>query len=99
MAFNAGDLQRLLTDFTEDAIWQTGRDLIRGHDKLAALFSGAFGALAPQLTIYSLLIEQDRAACELQERIAIFGVTHEDFIAGFYHLDTTGRITLAKIYH
>jgi hypothetical protein len=96
--FNAQDLQPLLAGLAVDVVWQTGRDTFRGRDALAALFSDAFGVLAPKLTIHSMLIVQDRAACELRERMTVAGVLREDFIAGFYRVDTNGVITSAKIY-
>jgi uncharacterized protein len=97
-AFNAHDLQRLLAGLAEDAVWQTGQDTFRGRDELAALFSEAFRSIAPRLTIHSLLIDQDRAACELVEGMTVEGAMREDFIAGFYRVDTNGMITSAKIY-
>jgi hypothetical protein len=97
-AFNAQDLQRLLTGLAEDAVWQTGQDTVRGHDKLAVLYSNAFRVIAPRLTILSLLIDQGRAACELRESMIVDGCAREDFIAGFYRVDTNGVITSAKIY-
>lgn len=97
-AFNAQDLPRLLAGLADEAVWQTGQDIFRGRDALAALFSGAFTGIAPRLTLRSLLIEQDRAACELTEKMTIDGVTREDFIAGFYRVNANDLITSVKIY-
>lgn len=97
-AFNAKDIQRLLAGLAEDVVWQTGQDTFRGHAALAAVFGGAFSDIAPRLTIHSLLIDHDRAACELQESMTVEGAAREDFIAGFYRVDTHGMITSAKIY-
>jgi hypothetical protein len=91
-------MHRLLTGLAPDVVWQTGGDTYRGHEELTALFGGAFRAIAPKLTIYSLLIDHDRAACELQEGMTVDGVAREEFIAGFYRVDTQGLITAAKIY-
>lgn len=97
-AFNTRDLQRLLSGLAEDVVWQTGQYTFRGRDELAAVFSDAFRAIAPRLTIHSLLIAQDRAACELREDMTVEDAMREDFIAGFYRVDTSGVITSAKIY-
>jgi hypothetical protein len=97
-AFNAQNLHRLLTGLAEDAVWQTGQHTVRGHDELAAFFSDAFRDITPSLTILSLLIDQDRAACELRERMIVGGTPREDFIAGFYRIDANGMIASAKIY-
>ena len=97
-AFNAQDLQRLLTGLAEDAVWQTGQHTFCGRDELATLFSEAFRTIAPELAIRSMLIDQDRVACELLETMTIDGAAREDFIAGFYRVDTNGVITSAKIY-
>ena len=97
-AFNAQDLPRLLAGLAEDAVWQTGQDTFRGRAELAALFRGAFRAIAPRLTIRSLLIDQDKAACEMVEHMTVGSDTRQDFIAGFYRVDADGVITTAKIY-
>jgi hypothetical protein len=97
-AFNARDLYRLLTGLAEDAVWSTGQHTVRGHGELAGLFGDAFRLIAPRLTILSLLIDQDRAACELRESLNVDGTAREDFIAGFYRVDTNGVITAAKVY-
>ncbi|HEU5349424.1 MAG TPA: nuclear transport factor 2 family protein [Ktedonobacterales bacterium] len=97
-AFNAHDLQRLLAGLADDAVWQTGRDTFRGRPELATLFQRAFSAIAPRLTIRSLLIDQDKAACEMVEHMAVDGDTRQDFIAGFYRVDDDGIIRTAKIY-
>lgn len=97
-AFNAQDIPRLLTGLAADVVWHTGQDTFRGHDALADLFTGAFAAIAPRLTIRSLLIEQNRAACELVERMTVDGATREAFIAGFYQMDADDVITAVKVY-
>ena len=97
-AFNAQDLQSLLAGLAEDAVWQTGQHTFRGRDELAALFSEAYRTIAPKLAIRSILIDRDRAACELLETMTVEGVAREDFIAGFYCVDANGLITSAKIY-
>jgi len=97
-ACNARDLQRLLTGLSEDVVWQTGQDTFHGRDELATLFSEALRTIGPRLTITSLLIDHDRAACELQETMTIEGANREDFIADFYRVDTGGVIVSAKIY-
>ncbi|HEX5548272.1 MAG TPA: nuclear transport factor 2 family protein [Ktedonobacterales bacterium] len=96
--FNAQDLHSLLTGLAEDAVWQTGQHTFCGRDELAALFSEAFRTIAPELTIRSMLIDQNRVACELLETMTIEGAAREDFIAGFYCVDANGVITSAKIY-
>jgi len=97
-AFNAQDLQSLLTGLAEDAVWQTGQHTCCGRDELTTLFSEAFRTIAPRLAIRSILIDQDRVACELLETMTIEGAPREDFIAGFYYVDANGVITSAKIY-
>ncbi|HEY7339238.1 MAG TPA: nuclear transport factor 2 family protein [Ktedonobacterales bacterium] len=97
-AFNAQDLQSLLAGLAEDAVWQTGQDTFYGRDELATLFSEAFRTIAPELAIRSMLVDQDRVACELLEILTIDDAMREDFIAGFYSVDANGVITSAKIY-
>jgi hypothetical protein len=97
-AFNTYDLPRLLGGLAQDITWQTGQDIFRGRDELAAVFSDAFHTIAPTLTLRSLLIDNDRAACELCEHMTVGGVAREDWIAGFYQVDATGVIKSVKIY-
>jgi hypothetical protein len=97
-AFNAHDLPRLLSSLAQDIIWQTGHDTFRGRDELAEVFSDAFRTIAPSLTLHSLLIDHDRAACELRDHMTVDGVEREDWIAGFYVVDATGVIRSVKIY-
>ncbi len=96
-AFNAHDLDGLLACFADDATWVTGTDRFRGKDELEHLFRAAFDALAPRLTIVSLLVHRDSVACELREEYTVDGVARSDHIAGFYRVgDAT--IVAAKIY-
>jgi hypothetical protein len=47
-AFNARDLQRLLTGLAEDAIWSTSQDTVCEHGELAVLFDDAFRSARPR---------------------------------------------------
>lgn len=97
-AFNAQDLQRLLTGLSEDVLWRTSQETFHGRDELASVFRAAFRTIAPRLALRSMLIDQDRAACQLHERLTVDGVTRDDFIAAFYQVESSGVITSAKIY-
>lgn len=44
------------------------------------MFGGVFRAIAPKLTIHWLLIDHDRAACELRQGMTVDGVAREEFI-------------------
>ena len=96
-AFNARDLDALMACFTEDALWVTGTSIVRGHGELTGLFAGALTELLPTLVIRDLLVEGDRAACELTETLTVAGEERTYFIAGFYRL-RGDRIASAKIY-
>ncbi|HEX5540859.1 MAG TPA: nuclear transport factor 2 family protein [Micromonospora sp.] len=96
-AFNARDLDALMSAFTDDALWVTGTSIARGHGELTELFAGAMEGLLPALTIQNLLAEGDRVACQMTETLAWAGKERTFSIAGFYRL-RNGRITSAKIY-
>lgn len=96
-AFNGRDLGRLLDGFTEYATWVTGQSSFRGRAELRQLFNEAFTGLAPTLTIDALLVDGERAACQLRERLVHDGQEATFFIAAFYMFRDT-RIASAKIY-
>ncbi|WP_326569093.1 nuclear transport factor 2 family protein [Amycolatopsis rhabdoformis] len=96
-AFNARDLAALLAGFTNDAVWITGTTVVRGRAELTDLFRAAMTQLLPTLTIDDLLVDGDRVAAQLTERLTHNGEARTFPIAGFYHL-RDGRIASAKIY-
>jgi uncharacterized protein len=96
-AFNARDLDALMAGFTADAAWVTGRDCFRGVGAIERLFAAAFAELAPRLHLESLLVQDDRVACELREDYRVDGVERSDHIAGFYRVEA-GLIAAVKIY-
>ncbi|SEK90651.1 nuclear transport factor 2 family protein [Streptacidiphilus jiangxiensis] len=96
-AFNDRDLPALLAGFTDDAVWITGRSVARGRTELTELFTGALEHLLPTLTLENLLVDGDRAACQMVEHFTVSGHRREAPVAGFYHL-RDGRISSAKIY-
>lgn len=96
-AFNARNLAALMAGFTEDALWVTGTSVAPGHGELAELFGGAMEELLPTLAIRDLVVEGDRAACQMTETLTVAGEERTYFIAGFYQL-RGGRIASAKIY-
>lgn len=97
-AFNAGDLDRVMAGFTQDAVWATGADTFRGADELHALFAGAFASLRPTLAIRRVIAAGTVVAAELTETWAApDGAERVAPIAGFYTL-AGGRIQRATIY-
>jgi uncharacterized protein (TIGR02246 family) len=96
-AFNDRDLLALLAGFTDDAVWITGSSVARGRTELTELFTAALEQLLPTLTLETLLIDGDDAACQLVERYTVSGHRRMDSIAGFFRI-RDGRIATAKIY-
>lgn len=62
-----------------------------------SLFAGAMAGLLPTFVVQDLLMEGDRAACQMTETLMVDGEERTFFIAGFYRL-RGGRIASAKIY-
>ena len=96
-AFNAHDTARLLAGFTADAVWATGRDVVRGHDALAELFDDGLWQLEPNLQLRSLVAGDDLVAVELSETIMVDGARTEFDIAAFFTI-RGGQIAAAKVY-
>jgi hypothetical protein len=96
-AFNARDLDGLMAGLSENAIWVTGKDSLRGVADLEQLFANAFTELAPQLHVESFLVQGDSVACQLREDYRVDGVQRTDHIAAFYRVEA-GLITAVKIY-
>jgi ketosteroid isomerase-like protein len=96
-AFNAGDLDRLLAGFAEDAHWITGETSVRGREQLRAFFGAAIDRLRPRLDVANLVAEDCRAACQLTETLVFEQEQHTFTIAVFFRL-RDGLITSAKVY-
>jgi hypothetical protein len=96
-AFNAHDSDRLLAGFSDDAIWATGRDVMRGRAALADLFDGSLWDLLPQLSVVSLVAGEQTVAAELREQITVAGGRQNFRIAVFFTV-LDGLIVAAKVY-
>lgn len=97
-AFNTRDLDALLAGFTDDAVWRTGTDTVRGRAELTGLFGWALANLLPVLALRTLVADGDRAACELTETFTHEGRRREVPIVGFFRFAPDGRIAAATIY-
>ena len=96
-AFNAHDTARLLAGFPADAVWATGRDVVRGRAALADLFDDGLWRLEPYLELRSLVAADDLVAAELIETITIDGARTRFDIAVFFTI-RADRIATAKVY-
>lgn len=95
-AFNAHDAERLLADFTPDAMWVTG-DYTVPSGELQTFFEGAMRSITPTLTLSRAIQEGSVVVAEMTE-----SWTHENetksaaLVAVFDLID--GKISKAKIY-
>jgi uncharacterized protein len=96
-AFNDGDLARLLAGFAADALWITGRTVVRGRDELSAFFGAAIDGLRPRLAVQNLVAEGCRAACQMTETLVFRQEQRSSAIAAFFRL-REGLIVSAKVY-
>ncbi|MEY9872669.1 uncharacterized protein (TIGR02246 family) [Streptacidiphilus sp. MAP12-33] len=96
-ALNDRDLPALLAGFTDDAVWITGSSVARGRTELTEFFTGALERPLPTWTVETLLVDGDRAACQLVERFLVNGHRRTHAVAGFYRL-RDGLIASARIY-
>lgn len=96
-AFNTHDSERLLAGFTDDAIWATGEDVMRGRTALADLFDDSLWDLQPHLSVVSLVAGEQTVAAELREQI-IVGHERRDFRIAVFFTVIDGLIVNAKVY-
>lgn len=96
-AFNAHDTDDLLSTLAADAVWNTGRDTMRGQKALAELFDQGLWELNPSLTVRSLLSEGNTVAAQLDEELTIGGEPRRFVIAGFFDV-RHGQIQVVKIF-
>ena len=96
-AFNARELDALMAGFADDAVWRTGTDTATGRAELTELFGWAMANILPALTLRTLVVEGELAACELTETLTHEGRTSAVPIAGFYRF-RDGLIVSAAVY-
>lgn len=96
-AFSEGDLPALMAGLADDTVWITGTTTVRGRAQLEPFFRAAIEDLGPVLTLENLVVEGERAACQLTETLVWEGVERSFAIATFYTV-RDGLIVTAKVY-
>lgn len=98
-AFNARDVEAVLTLFAHDAVFATADGLVVGRRALRALFTEAFQEPAgAALELRRAVVEADTAACELVERLALpDGGAAELPVAAFYTV-IRGELARVRVY-
>ncbi|WP_165492064.1 nuclear transport factor 2 family protein [Egibacter rhizosphaerae] len=97
-AFNAGDVERVVATFREDALFVAGDQVVVGHRALRAMFADAFAApVEAQLTLNHVVVSGATAACELTETLEVEGSTHSLDVAAFYTAQR-GQLVRVKVY-
>ena len=97
-AFNAADLDAVLSGFAEDAVFSAGEDVFIGRRSIAQLFGAAFApGVEASMELRSAVVQGDTAACELSERITFQGQSLEFAIAAFYTV-RDARLARVKVY-
>ena len=95
-AFNAGDAERVLAGFTEDATWVTA-DYTVPAGEMRAFFEGAMRSLTPQLTVTRVIDGGNAVAAELTEKWTYGGTAKTAALVAVFDLSGE-RIHRAKIY-
>ena len=96
--FNAHDTERLLATLHPDVVRRTGTDVFTGVDALRRdLFDDGLWALAPSLTVRTLVVEGGAAAALLTERLTLDGVKKSFDIAVFFTV-ADGRIAAVTVF-
>ena len=96
-AFNARDLERLISGLSGMVVWRTVTDAVVGRAAVEAFLGDAMSGLLPTLQIRSLVADRDLVACELEERYRHGGVDHQAAIAAFFRF-TGEQISEVKVY-
>lgn len=96
-AFNQHSTDRLLDGLSEDAIWATGRDVVKGRAELADLFAEALWELEPSLSVLGLVVDGNSAAAQLREELTLDGERRSFDIAVFFEV-SGALISTAKVY-
>ena len=97
-AFNARDLDTVLSHFADDAVFSTGQDVLVGRRAIRGLFAGAFEApFEAALELRAAVVQGDTAACELVETLTLRGASTELALAGFYVV-RDGLLGRVKVY-
>jgi ketosteroid isomerase-like protein len=96
-AFSKGDLPALMAGLADDTVWITGRTTVRGRAELEPFFREAIAGLHPTLRVQNLLVDGDRAACQMTETLVWDGTEQSFAIAAFFKL-RDGLIVAAKVY-
>ncbi|MGC5629211.1 nuclear transport factor 2 family protein [Georgenia sp. Z1344] len=95
-AFNEGDADRLLADFTPDATWVTG-DYSAPAGELQEFFRGAMRSLRPRLTLHRVIDGGRAIAVEMTERWTHENETRTAALVAVLDI-ADGLISGAKIY-
>jgi uncharacterized protein (TIGR02246 family) len=98
-AFNAGDLDKLVDLFAEDAVFATVDQLVIGRRGVRALFGDAFDQpITAALHLQRAVVEGDTAACELVETLTFpDGQAAEMPVAAFYTV-RDGTLVRVRVY-
>lgn len=98
-AFNAGDADRVLAQFADDAVFASADSLVVGRRGLHALFADSFAApVRATLELRRAVVQGDTVACELLERLALpDGSSTELDVAAFYTV-RGGALVRVRVY-
>jgi len=98
-AFNAGDADRVVALFADDAVFATADSLTVGRRGLQRLFADSFAApVTAELVLRRAVVQGDTVACELLERLTLpdGGATELD-VAAFYTV-RGGQLARVRVY-
>ena len=95
-AFNAGDADRLLADFTPTATWVTGDYTVPGGE-LRSFFEGAMRSIRPRLALTRTIDGGNTVVAEMTETWTDGGESKSAALVAVFDLDG-GKINKAKIY-
>jgi uncharacterized protein len=95
-AFNAGDVDALLADFTADATWVTGTYAVPAG-QLRNFFRDAMQELAPRLTVRRCIDGGDAVAVEMTESWTFGDRPDSAALVAVFSL-REGKIAAAKTY-
>lgn len=84
-AFNRCDLDAVMGDIADDAVFTVGAQTAIGARAIRRLFADSFASpVVAELTLQRAVADGDTIACELTEHLTVDGAGHAIDVAAFY---------------
>ena len=98
-AFNAQDLDRVMSLFADDAVFAAGDQLVIGRRGIATLFGDAFAQpIRATLQLLRVVVHGDTAGCELLEHLSLPGGSQVEIPVAAFYTVRGGLLARVRVY-